>query len=167
MDLGLNFKIKMGTIAENLDSVRKRIEAACERPGRNPAEIMLVAVTKTVLPEQMNEAIEAGVTQIGENRVREAWEKYPHVRPVTWHLVGHLQTNKVKRALQLFEWIHSVDSFHLAERLNMNRQNLSVPSRFYWKLKHRRSPPNSGCPLVKHSNSSKKSAPLAIFQSRD
>ncbi len=117
MYLGLNFKIKMGTIAENLDSVRKRIEAACERPGRNPAEIMLVAVTKTVLPEQMNEAIEAGVTQIGENRVREAWEKYPHVRPVTWHLVGHLQTNKVKRALQLFEWIHSVDSFHLAEKI--------------------------------------------------
>jgi len=114
----------MGRIAENLKSVRERIEAACLRVGRNPAEITLVTVTKTVSAERINEAIEAGVRHIGENRVQEAREKFPEVRPVIWHLIGHLQTNKVKHALKMFQWIHSVDSFHLAEKIEQEASRL-------------------------------------------
>jgi len=114
----------MGTIAENLKSVREKIEAACLRVGRNPAEITLVAVTKTVSAERINEAIQAGVTHIGENRVQEAREKYSQIKPVTWHLIGHLQTNKVKHALKIFQWIHSVDSFHLAEKIEREASRL-------------------------------------------
>ncbi len=114
----------MGTIAENLKSVREKIEAACLRVGRNPAEVTLVAVTKTVSAERINEAIEAGATHIGENRVQEAREKYSQIKPVTWHLIGHLQTNKVKHALKIFQWIHSVDSFHLAEKIEQEASRL-------------------------------------------
>ncbi|NOY78609.1 MAG: YggS family pyridoxal phosphate-dependent enzyme [Calditrichaeota bacterium] len=114
----------MGRIAENLKIVRGRIEAACARSGRNPEELTLVAVTKTVSPVHMNEAIEAGVTHIGENRVQEAREKFPNVRPVTWHLIGHLQTNKVKHALRIFQWIQSVDSFRLAEKIEQEASRL-------------------------------------------
>ncbi len=115
------------TIRENLKIVRARIAAACERSGRNPAEITLVAVTKTVPAERVNEAIEAGVTDIGENRVQEAWEKFLKIKPVTRHLIGHLQTNKVKKAVQIFDWIHSVDSFHLAEKISREAEKMGKP----------------------------------------
>ena len=111
------------TIQHNLQIVRQRIAAACERVGRNPEEIVLVAVTKTVDPERINAAIDAGVTDIGENRVQEALQKFPLIKPSTRHLIGHLQTNKVKKAVQIFDWIHSVDSFHLAEKISREAQN--------------------------------------------
>lgn len=108
----------MGTVAENVAAVRERMAAAAARSGRRPEEIQLIAVTKTVSPEIVQEALAAGVTDLGENRVQEAAAKVAALPPgVTWHLIGHLQTNKVKQALPLFHLIHSLDSLRLAEAL--------------------------------------------------
>jgi pyridoxal phosphate enzyme (YggS family) len=104
----------MTSIKENLSIVRERIERALDRSGRSDA-ITLVAVSKTIQPERINEAIEAGVTDIGENRVQEAAEKFERVaRGPTWHLVGHLQRNKVKKALPIFSIIQSLDKLETA-----------------------------------------------------
>ena len=114
----------MGTpsIAERVEDVRRRIASACDRSGRSPEEITLVAVTKGVALDAIREAVEAGVRHVGENRVQEAEAKQPSLADinalVTWHMVGHLQTNKVKTALGLFDIIHSVDSLHLAEAVS-------------------------------------------------
>ncbi len=108
----------MNEIAENLKRVQERIARAAERSGRSLEDIRLVVVTKTVPPERINQAIRAGVRTIGENRVQEARDKKDRVEPVEWHLVGHLQTNKVKYAVKLFDLIQSVDSLHLAEELS-------------------------------------------------
>lgn len=110
----------MSRIAENLVRVRERIQHAAERVGRPAGSIRLIAVTKTVSAERILEAIEAGVTDIGENRVQEALSKRDLLRPVplTWHLIGHLQSNKSRTATETFHWIHSVDRRDLARRLN-------------------------------------------------
>ena len=105
----------MGTIAENIESIQKEKAEAAERAGRNPEDILLCAVTKTHTAEQINEAIRAGVTDIGENKVQEILDKYDKVLPVRWHMIGHLQTNKVKYIIDKVCLIHSVDSFRLAE----------------------------------------------------
>lgn len=108
-----------GTIRENLQLVQERIEKAAQRAGRKPEEIILIAVTKTVEVPRIWEAISAGVRHIGENRVQEAQEKIKDIgNKVTWHMIGHLQTNKVKQALDLFQLIHSVDSLKLARELS-------------------------------------------------
>lgn len=85
-----------------------------------PADVRLIAVTKHVAPEYIRTAAAAGLTDIGENRVQEALEKHAQLRDLslTWHLIGHLQSNKAGKALQIFDWIHSVDSLALAQRLN-------------------------------------------------
>ncbi len=102
------------SVRENLQSVQDRIASTAQRVGRNPGSIKLIAISKTKPVNLIVEAIDAGVTDIGENRVQEAKGKRSQVdRPVNWHLVGHLQTNKVKQALQIFDLIHSVDSFRL------------------------------------------------------
>lgn len=106
----------MGTIAENIESIQKEKAEAAERAGRNPEDILLCAVTKTHTAEQINEAIRAGVTDIGENKVQEILDKYDKVLPVRWHMIGHLQTNKVKYIIDKVCLIHSVDSFRLAEK---------------------------------------------------
>jgi len=110
------------TIAERLAAVRARVEAACARAGRSPAGVTLIAVTKGFSAETVREAFEAGLRHFGENRVQEAAEKLPRLldirSDVTWHMIGHLQTNKVKTVLDLFDIIQSVDSFHLAEALS-------------------------------------------------
>jgi len=110
-------------IAKNLAEVKRRIRDSATKAGRNPGEIKLVAVSKTVEVKRILEAINAGVTILGENRVQEAAKKIQDLefkiqRSVEWHLVGHLQKNKAKVAVQLFDLIHSVDSVELAERLN-------------------------------------------------
>lgn len=110
------------TIAANISAVRARIAAAAARVGRDPAGIRLVGVSKTFPPEMVAAAVRAGLADIGENRVQEAVAKRAALeaaglRPV-WHLVGHLQTNKVKPALQTFDILHSIDSVRLAEALN-------------------------------------------------
>jgi len=106
-------------IAENVREVRDRIEAAASRALRDTGDIRLVAVTKTVEPARIIEAIDAGVTCIGENRIQEARRKFTdELPPVEKHLVGHLQTNKVRRALPLFDMIQSVDSVRLAREIS-------------------------------------------------
>jgi len=108
----------MAGIKENLEAVQKRIADAAGKTGRQPSEVTLVAVTKTVAPDPINQAIACGVTVIGENRVQEAIQKYPDITgPVQWHLIGHLQSNKAKKAVELFSLIHSVDTLNLAQEI--------------------------------------------------
>ncbi len=96
-----------------------RIEKAAHRAGRDPKEIKLVAVSKTVDPVRIEEAIEAGAAILGENYIQEAQRKVEAIkRRVAWHFIGHLQSNKARVAVQLFDMIHSLDSVHLAEELN-------------------------------------------------
>ena len=109
----------MRNLEEILSEVRGRIDAACARAGRDPAEVEIVAVTKTHGAEVVQEAWAAGLSIVGENKVQEAaWKKPASVSGPSWHLIGHLQTNKVRHALELFDFIHSVDSVRLADRIN-------------------------------------------------
>ena len=105
-------------IAERYSQILERKNAAAVRSGRDPVEITLMAVTKTHTPDEINEAIAAGATDIGENRVQEVLEKYDRVDPVRWHLIGHLQTNKVKNIIDKVVMIHSVDSVRLAREID-------------------------------------------------
>jgi len=105
------------SIAENLRSVRERIDAAARRSGRSGDDITLVAVTKTHPPAMMNEAIEAGATDIGENKPQEVRDKFDSVLEARWHLIGHLQTNKVKYVIDRCVMIHSVDSIKLMDEI--------------------------------------------------
>lgn len=109
----------METIKNNLEVINEKIKKAALKANRNPQEIKLVAVTKTATIEQIKEAISAGVKIIGENKVQEAKEKYQILSAdIEWHLVGHLQTNKVKYAIEIFDLIHSVDSIKLAKEID-------------------------------------------------
>ncbi len=108
-----------GPAARNLAAVRGRIEAAAAGAGRDPASVTLVGVSKTVPPARILEAIEAGLGDLGENRVQEAREKAPLLPDrVRWHLVGHLQSNKAVHAARLFDVVHSVDSVDILRRLD-------------------------------------------------
>jgi pyridoxal phosphate enzyme (YggS family) len=122
--------LKMSTIKENLLRVMERIEKAARKVGRDANEIKLVAVSKTVETARVKEAIEAGVSILGENYVQEARKKIEEIgrpacterfgegRLVCWHFIGHLQSNKARYAVQLFDVIHSLDSIPLAEELD-------------------------------------------------
>jgi len=105
---------------ENIGHVRERIANACRRAGRRPEEVKLVAVSKTVPPDLIRRAFEAGLRDFGENRVQEANAKRPALSDltVTWHMVGHLQSNKAKLARELFHVVHSVDSLRLSQKLD-------------------------------------------------
>lgn len=106
-------------LAENIRSVKARIQAAAERAGRDPADIKLVAVSKTHPADVVREAMAAGLNVFGENKVQEAEGKMVEMLNdgVIWHLIGHLQSNKARKAVQLFDVIQSVDSVELAQRL--------------------------------------------------
>ena len=120
------------SISTNLKKIRERVIEACERSLRDPKDVHIVAVTKTVDASKILEAIDAGVTIVGENRVQEAWQKYQLVeQPVDWHMIGHLQTNKVKRALQFANVIESVDSVYLAEEINRRSDELNKPATIF------------------------------------
>lgn len=106
------------SIQERYNEILERKNAAAIRSGRKPEDVVLMAVTKTHPAEQLNEVIDAGATDIGENKVQEVLEKYEDVKPVRWHLIGHLQTNKVKSIVDKVVMIHSVDSLHLAKEIN-------------------------------------------------
>jgi pyridoxal phosphate enzyme (YggS family) len=96
--------------------------AAAERSNRDPSDVQLIAVTKGTPAAVVDEAIAAGVENVGENRIQEADEKHREVRnAATWHLIGHLQTNKAGRAATLFDYVHSVDSLRVAEALSAHR----------------------------------------------
>lgn len=107
------------SVRQNLKAVNDRIAMAAKRAGRDPASVALVAVTKTVGPERVREAVAAGAAVLGENRVQEAREKIELLGPIArWHLIGTLQKNKAKYAVRLFDLIHSVDSVELARELD-------------------------------------------------
>ncbi len=115
----------MEDIVQNLQAFRERMARACERSQRDPSEIDLVAVTKTVDADRITAAIRAGVRIVGENRVQEALRKKPQVTvPAQWHMIGHLQTNKVRKALQIFDMVQSLDSLHLAAELDKQAEKL-------------------------------------------
>jgi hypothetical protein len=111
-------------LLDNLKNVFRKISSAAIRSGRNPFDVKLIAVTKTVAPERIREAIELGLRTFGENRVQEAKEKITTLSPgirdseVEWHLIGRLQKNKAKAAVMLFDVIQSLDSIALAEEIN-------------------------------------------------
>lgn len=110
------------SIAENIARVREKIEAAARRVTRNPDQITLMAVTKTVSPQRIIEAYAAGIRWFGENRVLEFAAKVDAIgdrSDARWHMIGHLQTNKARRAVELFDAVDSVDSLHLARKLNL------------------------------------------------
>nr|WP_315024075.1 YggS family pyridoxal phosphate-dependent enzyme [uncultured Aminipila sp.] len=106
------------SIKENIKEINEIKNAAAIKAGRTAEDILLVAVTKTRTPEELNEAIDAGITDIGENKVQEIMDKFDYVKPVRWHLIGHLQTNKVKYIIDKVSMIHSVDSIKLADEIN-------------------------------------------------
>lgn len=101
-------------VSENILKIKQKIWETCQKVGRNPNEITVVAVAKTVPVERIKEAINAGIYDIGENRVQELLEKRNSIENVRWHFVGHLQTNKVKHIVDFIHLIHSVDSLKLA-----------------------------------------------------
>ncbi len=107
------------SIAENLKRIQERVAAAAKREGRDPSAVRLIAVTKTVDTERISEAVSAGAAVLGENRVQEAKEKIEKLGSIaSWHLIGHLQSNKAKYAVKLFDLIHSVDNIGLARELD-------------------------------------------------
>ena len=130
----------MGT-AEAVKAVRKRINNAAVKAGRNPADIKLVAVTKNIELPQIIEAVKAGVTILGENRVQEALKKIQDARfkmqdkTIQWHLIGSLQKNKAKYAVQLFDLIHTIDSIGLAEEVNKQAEKVGKIQRVLVQLK--------------------------------
>jgi len=143
----------MDRIATDLALVRQRIAAACQRSGRDPSSVTLVGVTKGVPPEAIRQALALGLTDVGENRVQEARQKYQAfyaggegsrvkgeqrftlhpppftLHPLRWHMIGHLQRNKAKDAVELFEVIHSVDSVGLVEELERHAAQQGQGSR--------------------------------------
>ena len=120
----------MRDLREILAEVRGRIDAACARAGRSPEDVEIVAVTKTHGAEVVKEAWDAGLRVVGENKVQEAaWKKPASVAGPRWHLIGHLQSNKVRHALELFDFIHSVDSARLADRINFVADGIGAEPR--------------------------------------
>ncbi len=116
----------MSAISENLKEIRNKIDMAAKKSNRSADDITLIAVTKTYSPDAINEAIDNGITDIGENKVQEIVEKYDLVKPVRWHLIGHLQTNKVKYIIDKVHMIHSVDSIRLMDEIERQAQKHNV-----------------------------------------
>lgn len=112
--------MEMDSVANNLALIQERIEAACRRAGRDPSEVKLVGVTKTVPVERIREGIAAGIKILGENYIQEAQSKRRELAglPVSWHCIGHLQTNKAKIAVECCDWIESLDRESLALELD-------------------------------------------------
>ena len=128
-------------LIDNISSVYKKMSHAAMRAGRNPEDIKLIAVTKTLGLERIKEAIDAGLRIFGENRVQEAREKIQNSRfkiqdsDIQWHLIGHLQKNKVKAAVDLFDVIHSVDSAELAEMIDKQAELIGKKQKIFIQVK--------------------------------
>lgn len=111
-------------IRRNIEAIKERIERACNRAGQKSDTIKLVAVTKTIDVQSISEAVECGITLLGENKVQEIVEKAPYIKGnIEWHMIGHLQTNKVKYIADKVKMIHSVDSIKLVEEINKRFKN--------------------------------------------
>ena len=115
-------------VRENLEKVRENIEKACKKVGRDPSEVILLAVSKTKPIEMIEEAIASGQKVFGENKVQEIVHKYEEINDnsIKWHMIGHLQTNKVKYIIDKVELIHSVDSMKLAEVISKEAQKKGI-----------------------------------------
>lgn len=113
-------------IRDNTKIVENDIKDACDRAKRDPKDINLIAVTKTIDTERINEALETGIENIGENKVQEIMEKYDKIEYApSWHMIGHLQTNKVKYIIDKIDLIHSVDSLKLAKEIDKRARNIN------------------------------------------
>lgn len=111
--------MREGTIQENIKAVEDRIAAECQKAGRDPEDVTLIAVSKTKPVEMLREAYEYGCRDFGENKVQELLDKYEEMpRDIRWHMIGHLQRNKVKYIVDKVYLIHSVDSLRLAEEIS-------------------------------------------------
>jgi pyridoxal phosphate enzyme (YggS family) len=118
--------VNMGSVEENIKNIWSRIEKSAGKTGRNKEDIKLVAVTKTVEAGRIKEAINCGIKIIGENRVQEAESKFSQItEKVEKHLVGHLQTNKAKKAVELFDFIQSVDGVRIAQEISRRASQMS------------------------------------------
>ncbi|MCX7913700.1 MAG: YggS family pyridoxal phosphate-dependent enzyme [Thermodesulfovibrionales bacterium] len=128
-------------LLENTSKILKRISHAAMRSGRNPEDVKLIAVTKTVDPATIKEAINIGLRIFGENRVQEARKKIEELRPefanskIEWHLIGTLQRNKAKYAVHLFDLIHTIDSIELAEEVNKQAEKINKQQRVLIQVK--------------------------------
>lgn len=114
------------SIRRNVLSVRERAAQAAVKSGRKPEDVSIIAVTKTVEPERITKAIDEGLKELGENRVQELCEKYDIIgRDCSWHLIGHLQTNKVKYIIDKVKLIHSLDSIELSREIQKRAEKLN------------------------------------------
>lgn len=113
------------TVAERVQDIQLRIAKAAEKSGRKPEDITLVGVSKTIDVPKIREAVAAGITQLGENKPQELRDKYPQIEHVSWHQIGHLQTNKVKYIIDKAVLIHSVDSIKLLDEINRQAERVS------------------------------------------
>lgn len=117
----------MNEIKENIEQINKKIAAAAQRAGRKREDILLLAVSKTIDVTRIKEAVACGLTELGENKVQEIMDKYePMGADVNWHLIGHLQTNKVKYIIDKVKLIHSVDSLKLAQEINKRAEQKGI-----------------------------------------
>lgn len=127
--------IDMTDISHNLESIKQQITDAARRSGRAPEAIRLLAVSKTYPPETIRLAFDAGQIHFGENRVQEALDKIPLLpSEIEWHLIGHLQTNKVRKVLPLCAWIHSIDSLKIAAAINRVAGELDLTAKIYLQV---------------------------------
>lgn len=136
-----NARCELQMLIKNASDILKRMSHAAMRSGRSPEDVRLVAVTKTVGIETVKEAVDAGLRIFGENRVQEAKEKISDLKSqisnsrIEWHLIGHLQKNKAKYAVQLFDLIHTIDSIDLAEELNRQAEKAGKTQRILVQVK--------------------------------
>lgn len=122
--------ILVSNILANVEEVRARVAAAARRAGRTPADVTIIAVSKTRTVAEIEEVLAAGLTILGENRVQELQEKWPHLRErAAWHLIGSLQTNKAKPALEMADLIHSLDRDSLADALATHAERRGAPAK--------------------------------------
>lgn len=121
-------------LKENLKEVQENILKACEKSGRNPEDVTLIAVSKTKPVPMLQEIYDENIRDFGENKVQELVEKYDELpQDIKWHMIGHLQRNKVKYIVDKVCLIHSVDSYRLAEEINIQAKKKISQFRFLWK----------------------------------
>lgn len=140
--------MEVETIAQRISAIYKRISHCAMRAGRDPLEVKLIAVSKGVSAEVIKSAIDLGLRAFGENRVKEALEKSQLLaglkEDIEWHMIGHLQRNKAKNAVRLFELIHSVDSISLAETINRHARDIGKLQRVLIEVKLSPEPTKTG-----------------------
>jgi pyridoxal phosphate enzyme (YggS family) len=143
----------MSSVKENLNQIKRRIADACARSNRSPQEITIVTVTKYVSIERMEEAYQCGLSHFGESRAQEAKEKLAHFKDqVTWHFIGHLQTNKVKEVLPHYAYIHSLDRTKLVNEIAKQAEKLEIRPKCFIQVNVSGEVSKQGVPLDEAMN---------------